>query len=158
MFGYLTWHSLVITYALVWDKSLAETFVWSYMLLSWSWISLWLEIMQKYMWRMLCKGESQSWISVRGCWRASLCFFYLCVHTYLPSKHHLICLYCGLFYCFLIKSQFMHLQSFQPFLFSLTMIGESCSVEKELETSIATKAVYQDKTNILFSVKLIFLD
>ncbi|KAM7255629.1 hypothetical protein ACFE04_008527 [Oxalis oulophora] len=31
------------------------------------------------------------------------------------------------------------------------LTGESFSVEKELESSIATKAVYQDKTNILFS-------
>ncbi|XP_062078284.1 calcium-transporting ATPase 3, endoplasmic reticulum-type [Humulus lupulus] len=31
------------------------------------------------------------------------------------------------------------------------LTGESCSVEKELESAIATKAVYQDKTNILFS-------
>uniref|UniRef100_A0A2N9EDV8 P-type ATPase A domain-containing protein n=1 Tax=Fagus sylvatica TaxID=28930 RepID=A0A2N9EDV8_FAGSY len=29
--------------------------------------------------------------------------------------------------------------------------GESCSVEKELESTRATIAVYQDKTNILFS-------
>jgi hypothetical protein len=34
----------------------------------------------------------------------------------------------------------------------LTPSGESCSVEKELEVTIATNAVYQDKTNILFSV------
>ncbi|KAF4352230.1 calcium-transporting ATPase 3, endoplasmic reticulum-type [Cannabis sativa] len=31
------------------------------------------------------------------------------------------------------------------------LTGESCSVEKELESAITTKAVYQDKTNILFS-------
>ncbi|KAF8410248.1 hypothetical protein HHK36_002773 [Tetracentron sinense] len=31
------------------------------------------------------------------------------------------------------------------------LTGESCSVEKELESSLATNAVYQDKTNILFS-------
>eukprot|EP00258_Populus_trichocarpa_P035601 XP_024451620.1 calcium-transporting ATPase 3, endoplasmic reticulum-type isoform X3 [Populus trichocarpa] len=31
------------------------------------------------------------------------------------------------------------------------LTGESCSVEKELEVTIATNAVYQDKTNILFS-------
>ncbi|GAV56597.1 E1-E2_ATPase domain-containing protein/Cation_ATPase_C domain-containing protein/Cation_ATPase_N domain-containing protein/Hydrolase domain-containing protein, partial [Cephalotus follicularis] len=31
------------------------------------------------------------------------------------------------------------------------LTGESCSVAKELESSITTKAVYQDKTNILFS-------
>lgn len=31
--------------------------------------------------------------------------------------------------------------------------GESCSVEKELECTVATNAVYQDKTNILFSVR-----
>lgn len=31
------------------------------------------------------------------------------------------------------------------------LTGESCSVEKELESTIATDAVYQDKTNILFS-------
>jgi len=33
--------------------------------------------------------------------------------------------------------------------------GESNSVGKELETTTATKAVYQDKTNILFSVRMI---
>ena len=32
------------------------------------------------------------------------------------------------------------------------MVGESCSVEKEIEVTVATNAVYQDKTNILFSV------
>ncbi|XP_077219850.1 endoplasmic reticulum-type calcium-transporting ATPase 3 isoform X2 [Tasmannia lanceolata] len=31
------------------------------------------------------------------------------------------------------------------------LTGESCSVAKELESTSATKAVYQDKTNILFS-------
>lgn len=31
------------------------------------------------------------------------------------------------------------------------LTGESCSVEKELESTIATNAVYQDKTNIIFS-------
>ncbi|GAY48005.1 hypothetical protein CUMW_108690 [Citrus unshiu] len=31
------------------------------------------------------------------------------------------------------------------------LTGESCSVEKELDSIIATNAVYQDKTNILFS-------
>lgn len=31
------------------------------------------------------------------------------------------------------------------------LTGESCSVEKELESTKATNAVYQDKTNILFS-------
>ncbi|KAJ4701596.1 Calcium-transporting ATPase [Melia azedarach] len=31
------------------------------------------------------------------------------------------------------------------------LTGESCSVEKELESTVATNAVYQDKTNILFS-------
>ncbi|XP_071922992.1 calcium-transporting ATPase 3, endoplasmic reticulum-type isoform X2 [Coffea arabica] len=31
------------------------------------------------------------------------------------------------------------------------LTGESCSVEKELDSTIATNAVYQDKTNILFS-------
>nr|XP_016476219.1 PREDICTED: calcium-transporting ATPase 3, endoplasmic reticulum-type-like isoform X1 [Nicotiana tabacum] len=31
------------------------------------------------------------------------------------------------------------------------MTGESCSVEKELDATTATNAVYQDKTNILFS-------
>ncbi|XP_050366584.1 calcium-transporting ATPase 3, endoplasmic reticulum-type [Argentina anserina] len=31
------------------------------------------------------------------------------------------------------------------------LTGESCSVEKDLESTIATNAVYQDKTNILFS-------
>ncbi|XP_021910965.1 calcium-transporting ATPase 3, endoplasmic reticulum-type-like, partial [Carica papaya] len=31
------------------------------------------------------------------------------------------------------------------------LTGESCSVEKELECTVATNAVYQDKTNILFS-------
>uniref|UniRef100_A0A2P2M3K3 Calcium-transporting ATPase n=1 Tax=Rhizophora mucronata TaxID=61149 RepID=A0A2P2M3K3_RHIMU len=31
------------------------------------------------------------------------------------------------------------------------LTGESCSVEKELKSTIATNAVYQDKTNILFS-------
>ncbi|XP_061961816.1 calcium-transporting ATPase 3, endoplasmic reticulum-type [Populus nigra] len=31
------------------------------------------------------------------------------------------------------------------------LTGESCSVEKELESIIATNAVYQDKTNIIFS-------
>ncbi|PSS17305.1 Calcium-transporting ATPase 3, endoplasmic reticulum-type like [Actinidia chinensis var. chinensis] len=31
------------------------------------------------------------------------------------------------------------------------LTGESCSVGKELESTLATKAVYQDKTNILFS-------
>lgn len=31
------------------------------------------------------------------------------------------------------------------------LTGESCSVEKELGSTIATNAVYQDKTNILFS-------
>ncbi|KAJ4842744.1 Calcium-transporting ATPase 3, endoplasmic reticulum-type [Turnera subulata] len=31
------------------------------------------------------------------------------------------------------------------------LTGESCSVEKEVESTIATNAVYQDKTNILFS-------
>ncbi|KAI4316602.1 hypothetical protein L6164_024568 [Bauhinia variegata] len=31
------------------------------------------------------------------------------------------------------------------------LTGESCSVEKELNTTTATNAVYQDKTNILFS-------
>lgn len=36
----------------------------------------------------------------------------------------------------------------------LMMAGESCSVEKELESTTATNAVYQDKTNILFSVKI----
>ena len=36
--------------------------------------------------------------------------------------------------------------------FCLTTPGESCSVEKELESTIATNAVYQDKTNIIFSV------
>lgn len=35
----------------------------------------------------------------------------------------------------------------------LIMIGESCSVEKELESTRAINAVYQDKTNILFSVR-----
>ncbi|KAG6747607.1 hypothetical protein POTOM_047495 [Populus tomentosa] len=30
-------------------------------------------------------------------------------------------------------------------------LSESCSVEKELESTIATNAVYQDKTNIIFS-------
>lgn len=35
------------------------------------------------------------------------------------------------------------------------MVGESCSVEKELDSTIATNAVYQDKTNILFSVKVL---
>ena len=35
----------------------------------------------------------------------------------------------------------------------LVMIGESCSVEKELESTRAANAVYQDKTNILFSVR-----
>ncbi|KAF3942740.1 hypothetical protein CMV_030632 [Castanea mollissima] len=34
------------------------------------------------------------------------------------------------------------------------LTGESCSVEKELESTRATNAVYQDKTNTLFSVKL----
>lgn len=34
----------------------------------------------------------------------------------------------------------------------LMVTGESCSVEKELESTKATNAVYQDKTNILFSV------
>ena len=38
--------------------------------------------------------------------------------------------------------------------FSLMMIGESCSVEKELGSTIATNAVYQDKMNVLFSVKI----
>lgn len=33
------------------------------------------------------------------------------------------------------------------------LIGESCSVEKELDANNVTNAVYQDKTNILFSVK-----
>jgi hypothetical protein len=36
--------------------------------------------------------------------------------------------------------------------FCLITPGESCSVEKELESTIATNAVYQDKTNIIFSV------
>lgn len=36
------------------------------------------------------------------------------------------------------------------------MVGESCSVEKELDSTIATNAVYQDKTNILFSVKFCY--
>lgn len=31
--------------------------------------------------------------------------------------------------------------------------GESSSVAKELEATTRTRAVYQDKTNILFSVK-----
>jgi hypothetical protein len=31
-------------------------------------------------------------------------------------------------------------------------LGESCSVAKELESTPAINAVYQDKTNILFSV------
>lgn len=31
------------------------------------------------------------------------------------------------------------------------LTGESCSVEKEVETRLATNSVYQDKTNILFS-------
>ncbi|KAK6938564.1 Cation-transporting P-type ATPase, C-terminal [Dillenia turbinata] len=31
------------------------------------------------------------------------------------------------------------------------LTGESCSVEKDLESTLATNAVYQDKTNILFS-------
>ncbi|KAJ0085181.1 hypothetical protein Patl1_08802 [Pistacia atlantica] len=31
------------------------------------------------------------------------------------------------------------------------LTGESCSVQKELESTMATNAVYQDKTNILFS-------
>ncbi|XP_059631157.1 calcium-transporting ATPase 3, endoplasmic reticulum-type [Cornus florida] len=31
------------------------------------------------------------------------------------------------------------------------LTGESCSVEKELDATLATNAVYQDKTNILFS-------
>ncbi|XP_043708710.1 calcium-transporting ATPase 3, endoplasmic reticulum-type [Telopea speciosissima] len=31
------------------------------------------------------------------------------------------------------------------------LTGESCSVEKELESTVAANAVYQDKTNILFS-------
>lgn len=31
------------------------------------------------------------------------------------------------------------------------LTGESCSVEKEIETTTTTNAVYQDKTNILFS-------
>lgn len=34
------------------------------------------------------------------------------------------------------------------------LVGESSSVEKDLESTIATNAVYQDKTNILFSVRL----
>lgn len=42
-------------------------------------------------------------------------------------------------------SYFMHL------LFVL-ITGESCSVEKELDATTATNAVYQDKTSILFSV------
>jgi hypothetical protein len=41
--------------------------------------------------------------------------------------------------------------------FCLTPSGESCSVEKELEVTIATNAVYQDKTNILFSVFILNL-
>ncbi|VFQ98443.1 unnamed protein product [Cuscuta campestris] len=34
------------------------------------------------------------------------------------------------------------------------LTGESCSVEKELDATTTTNAVYQDKTNILFSVSL----
>lgn len=36
--------------------------------------------------------------------------------------------------------------------FFLPIVGESSSVEKELKTTTTTNAVYQDKTNILFSV------
>jgi len=35
------------------------------------------------------------------------------------------------------------------------IVGESSSVEKELKTTTAANAVYQDKTNILFSVRFI---
>jgi Ca2+ transporting ATPase len=34
--------------------------------------------------------------------------------------------------------------------------GESCSVMKSVEATTAEKAVYQDKTNILFSVSKTF--
>jgi hypothetical protein len=36
----------------------------------------------------------------------------------------------------------------------LMVTGESCSVEKELESTRATIVVYQDKTSILFSVMI----
>ncbi|KAA8537867.1 hypothetical protein F0562_027553 [Nyssa sinensis] len=35
------------------------------------------------------------------------------------------------------------------------LTGESCSVEKELDSTLATNAVYQDKTNILFSATVV---
>ena len=38
------------------------------------------------------------------------------------------------------------------------IVGESSSVEKELKTTTAANAVYQDKTNILFSVRFIHPD
>lgn len=38
-------------------------------------------------------------------------------------------------------------------IFFCLMLGESCSVAKDLESTLATNAVYQDKTNILFSVR-----
>ena len=38
------------------------------------------------------------------------------------------------------------------------ILGESCSVAKELDSTSAMNAVYQDKTNILFSVGVYHAD
>ncbi|KAG5595085.1 hypothetical protein H5410_036317, partial [Solanum commersonii] len=38
------------------------------------------------------------------------------------------------------------------------LTGESCSVEKELDATTATNAVYQDKTSILFSINYVVWD
>lgn len=78
----------------------------------------------------------------------------------LEVKNHV--LLCSLIFCFLFIVP--------PFLIVLlpamccdcmcllVMIGESSSVEKELESTRAANAVYQDKTNILFSVRTLLFN
>lgn len=57
-----------------------------------------------------------------------------------PVNKFNVTIYSGLY-------SYSHYQLFTP-----EIAGESCSVEKDVDCTLTTNAVYQDKKNILFSV------